>query len=157
MKINVLELRQGENVLEFLESPASLDLAGLSATFTSDIPVNLRLHRQENEIVVWASAGGTVSEECSRCLSVVERKFSVEFEIFCDKIGAQKGDVDGKDKGSETFIVFHDGRTLELGPCVREAIVLSLPIKPLCKELHSENRIKLFSKKKELQYIGRIQ
>lgn len=33
----------------------------------------------------------------------------------------------------------------------------STKIKPLCKELHSESRIKLFSNKKELQYIGRIQ
>jgi uncharacterized protein len=134
MKINVLELSQGESVLEFREEPASLDLTGLPAQFTSEIPVSLRLHRRENEIVIWASASGTVAEECSRCLNTVERKFSVEFELFCDKIGAH-GDREGEEKGSETFIVFHDGRSLELAPFVREAIVLSLSLKPLCDEV----------------------
>jgi len=134
MKISVQEVPQGESVLELRETPAGLELTGLSAQFTSEVPVNLRLHRRENEIVIWGSASGTVSEECSRCLNAVERKFSVEFEIFCDKIGARTGEREGEEKGGETFVVFHDGRTLELGPCVREALVLSLPIKPLCSE-----------------------
>jgi uncharacterized protein len=134
MKINVSEIPQGDSTLEFVEAPASLDLGGLSAEFTSDIPVSLRIHRRENEIVILGTVTGTVSEECSRCLEAVERKFSVEFEVFCDKIGARGGERQGEEKGSETFVVLHDGKTLELGPCVREAVVLSLPIKPLCSE-----------------------
>jgi len=95
--------------------------------------VGLAFVERENEILIWAATSGIISEECSRCLGTFEHKFSVEFEIFCDKIGSRTRE-EGAARESETFVVFHDGRTLELAPCVREAIVLSLPIKPLCNE-----------------------
>ncbi|UCF77743.1 MAG: DUF177 domain-containing protein [Candidatus Eiseniibacteriota bacterium] len=134
MKISVPELQEGDNFLQFRETPSSLELTGLSVEFATDIPVSLRLQRRKDEILVWASASATVTEECSRCLKAVERKFDVEFEAFCDKIGARSEKGEAGQEGGETFVAFHDGTTLELGPCVREAIVLSLPMKPLCSD-----------------------
>jgi uncharacterized protein len=134
MKVNVLELREGENFLEFRETSASLGLGSLSSAFESEIPVSLRLHKHENEIVVWGRASLTATEECSRCLETFGRKFDVQFEAFCDKISALKAEEGLADAESETFVVSHDGRILNLGPCLLEAIVLSLPIKPLCRE-----------------------
>jgi len=134
MKVNIPELREGENFLEFREASASLDMGSLSSAFKSEILVKLKLHKRENEIVVWGSASLEVTEECSRCLETFDRKFDVQFEAFCDKIGTHKGEEESKEAEGETFNVSHDGKLLELGPCLREAIVLSLPIKPLCKE-----------------------
>jgi len=133
MKINLQELRDGESILEFTESLASLDMSSESASFTSDIPVRLKIYKHDNEIIVWGSATVEVTEECSRCLATFDRKFVVQFEVFSDKMGAQKGKEEREAEG-ETFSVPHDGKSLELGPCVREAILLSLPIRPLCRE-----------------------
>lgn len=44
----------------------------------------------------------------------------------------------------------------EEADCVGLKFKRSARIKPICKVLHKENRIKLFSKEKELRYIGRI-
>jgi uncharacterized protein len=134
MKVKVLELREGENLLELRETSASLDMGFLSNAFKSEIPVKLWLHKRENEIVVRGTASLVVTEECSRCLESFDHKFDVQFEAFCDKIGARKGDEEAREAEGETFTVSHDGKILELGPCLREAIVLSLPIRPLCKE-----------------------
>ena len=134
MKINVLELREGENSLEFSETSSSLDMGALLSALKSEIPVKLRFHKRENEIVVLGTASVTVTEECSRCLDQYDRKFDVQFEAYCDKIGSHIGEEKAREAEGETFVVYHDGRILDLGPCVREAIVLSLPIKSLCKE-----------------------
>lgn len=134
MKIDVLALREGDNSLEFRESAAGLDLSGVPAEFKSDILVSLRLHKKDDEIIIWAKASGVVREECSRCLVGHERKFSVEFEVFCDKMGAHKKEARPDEGEGETYILHHDGKTLELGPVVREAIVLSMPIQPLCRD-----------------------
>jgi len=134
MKINVLGLREGENSLEFCETSSTLDMGSLSGALRSEIPVRLRLHKRENEIVVLGTATVTVTEECSRCLEHYDRKFDVQFEAYCDKIGSHIGEEKAREAEGETFVVYHDGRILDLGPILREAIVLSLPIKSLCKE-----------------------
>ncbi|MFH0778979.1 MAG: DUF177 domain-containing protein [Candidatus Eisenbacteria bacterium] len=134
MRIDVPSLREGENSLEFVESPQSLELGAEAAEFGPDIKVRLRLQRHNNEIVVWGNASGSLSEECSRCLGRGERKFDVEFEIFCDKIGARRDERPEDDRGTDTFLAHHDGRVLDIAPCVREALMLSLPMKPLCSE-----------------------
>ncbi|MCX5800388.1 MAG: DUF177 domain-containing protein [Candidatus Eisenbacteria bacterium] len=134
MKVNVLELREGENFLEFRETVASLDMGSLSTALSSEVLVKLKLHKHENEIIVWGTSSLTVTEECSRCLESFDREFDVQFEAFCDKIGTRKGEERSGEVEGETFTVYHDGKILDLRPCLREAIVLSLPIKPLCKE-----------------------
>jgi uncharacterized protein len=134
MKISVLELGEGENFLESQETPESLEMGSLSSAFKSEIRIKLWLHRHENEIVVRGTASFTVTEECSRCLESYDRKFDVQFEVFCDKIGARREEQGAREAEGETFTAFHDGKVLELGPCLREAIVLAFPIKPLCKE-----------------------
>ncbi len=134
MKIDVPALREGENSLEFRESPASLGLRDVLCEFTSDVLVSLELHKRSNEIIILGKASGTVSEECSRCLRRSDRKFSVEFEIFCDKIGVQKhGPLPDEEEG-ETYVAHHDGKILDVGPVVREAVLLSSPMKALCRE-----------------------
>ena len=134
MRISVLELREGENFLEFRETPESLEMGSLASAFKSEIPVRLWLHMHEKEIVVRGTASLTVTEECSRCLESYDRKFDVQFEVFCDKIGARREEQEAREAEGETFTTFHDGKILDLGPCLREAIVLAIPIKPLCEE-----------------------
>jgi uncharacterized protein len=134
MKIDVLALKEGENRLELRESATGLDLRGAAGELESDVLVTLTLHKRDNEIVILGKASGTVSEECSRCLRRSDRKFSVEFEVFCDKIGAHKGKPRSEDEDGETYVAHHDGKVLELGPVVREAIMLSSPMKALCRE-----------------------
>ena len=134
MKVDVLALKEGENSLELRESASGLGLRDALSELKSDVIVTLTLHKRGNEIVVLGKASGTVSEECSRCLRPDDRKFSVEFEVFCDKIGARKGKPRSDEEDGETYVAHHDGKVLDLGPVVREAVVLSSPMKALCRE-----------------------
>ncbi len=136
MRIDIASLHEGENKLELTESPSGLDLGEVAAEVKSGISVSLRLHKREDEVIVWGTASGTMAEECSRCLRPSDRKFRVEFEAFCDRIGVYDKQKKAKtrEEEGETFVIHHDGKTLDLGPVLREAIVLSLPIRVLCRD-----------------------
>ena len=59
---------------------------------------------------------------CRRCLDPIEGDLEVEVrELFVDRA------VEG-----ETYPIDHD--TIELVPLIREAVLLSLPLAPLCRE-----------------------
>ena len=134
MKIDVQTLKEGENSLELRESASGLGLRDVPCEFKSDVLVNLTLHKRNDEIVLLGRASGVVSEECSRCLKRSDRKFSVEFEVFCDKIGARKRKPQPDEEAGETYVAHHDGKVLDIGSVVREAVMLSMPMKALCRE-----------------------
>jgi len=134
MKIDVLTLKEGESSLELRESVSGFGLRDVAGEFKSDILVNLTLHRRNDEIVILGKASGVVSEECSRCLRRGDRKFAVEFEVFCDKIGAHKNRPLPDEEAGETYVAHHDGKVLDIGPVVREAVLLSSSMKALCRE-----------------------
>jgi DUF177 domain-containing protein len=134
MKIDVLALKEGENSLHLRESPSGLDLRDTACEFKSDIEVDLTLHKRNDEIVILGRAGGVVSEECSRCLKRGDRKFAVEFEVFCDRIGVHKHTPRPDEEAGETYFAHHDGKVLDIGPVLREAVMLSMPMKALCRE-----------------------
>jgi uncharacterized protein len=99
------------------------ELATSTATIVADAPVlvDLVLESQGGSI----TAAGTLevhwAGECRRCLEAVEGVTEAEVrEVF------EPHPVEG-----ETYPL--DGETIDLGPMVRDAAVLALPLAPLCR------------------------
>jgi uncharacterized protein len=65
--------------------------------------------------------------ECARCLK--EFDSSVDLDV-CELFLAPDADVDVEDKESYRIA----GSDLDLEPMLRDAVTLSLPLNPLCKE-----------------------
>jgi uncharacterized protein len=64
--------------------------------------------------------------ECRRCLGDVAGDLEVDVrEVFTDATSEDAGDPD--------LLTFR-GTEIDLGPVVREAVLLALPIAPLCRE-----------------------
>ena len=115
--------RPGQTRHEELE--AVLDgLEVLGSHVPEGAPVTLDLELQSvNEAIV---AKGTVSApwtgECRRCLTTVDAVLTADvMEIFEDEL------VEG-----ETSKLDHD--RIDLEPMAREAVLLELPLAPLCKD-----------------------
>ena len=71
--------------------------------------------------------------ECVRCLREFDLPLDVPLEIYAERSGrTSRQEQDQLER--DAFMLFHDGRRLDLREAVREALLLELPITPRCRE-----------------------
>ena len=108
-------------------APADLGIDVLGVAQGSDIDLTLRLESVMDGVLVTGTARAAVAGECVRCLDPLERELEAELqELFAYPEVEQAGDDD------ELFRL--DGVLLDLEPVLRDAVVLALPLKPLCRD-----------------------
>ncbi len=124
---DVKELRHEDfKVYETLVPGEALELAFDDAQFIRPIACTVQLHRQENDnFYVTADVSSAISVQCRRCLKTFEVEAATELGIlFC--LGEEPKDADFSDER------YYDGDTLDLSEEVRQALVIEVPIWPLC-------------------------
>jgi uncharacterized protein len=134
VEIDLRELPEGASELGLELTGASLALAASDAELEGPLHVHLRLDRRADEIWIRGKASGRARQECSRCLAEYGQNLDLEFDVFCAKVQnpnvVSHKAVDEDDGG----IHVHDGRVLSIDGEIREAVILGLPMKPLCRE-----------------------
>ena len=91
----------------------------------ADIDLDLRLESVMEGVLVSGTATAPLSGECGRCLESVDDTLTVDLqELFAY--------ADGNDEDEETSRM--EGDLLDLEPVLRDAVVLALPLTPLCTE-----------------------
>ena len=83
------------------------------------------------------SVRGTVSSrahlECVRCLKEFELLVEAPLVVYAERSGStSRAEEEALER--DDFMLFHDGRRLDLRESVREALLLELPIAPHCRE-----------------------
>ena len=138
MQIDLFQLPEGSTRLDMDLEPGSVGITTEDATLEGPLGLNLVL------LVNLAGAAWlswirgkihlVVREECSRCLADYSETLDLDFDVFCAKVQnpnvVSPRAVDEEDGG----VHFHDGRVLSIDEEIREAVILGLPMKPLCKE-----------------------
>jgi uncharacterized protein len=79
----------------------------------------------------------TVHPECGRCLEHYSAPVSQDLDLFYLPRAAERPQDEEEqiDLGDHEVVVgYYDGDRLDLGEVVREQIILSLPLKRLCRE-----------------------
>ena len=114
-------------------APAELSLALVAVPEGSEIELDLRLEAVMEGVLVTGTALVTVSGECSRCLEQLSFDQEVDLqELYeypdTDSRGRVVADTDGDDELPKL-----EGDYLDLEPTLRDAVVLALPVKPLCQ------------------------
>lgn len=93
-----------------------------------DVALDLRFEAVSEGVLVTGSAVAPLTGECARCLdpltSTVEVSFQELYRYLPDP-GEDEND------GEERFL---DGDLLDLEPAFRDAVVLALPLSPLCRD-----------------------
>jgi uncharacterized protein len=109
-----------------LESSDIIDFIGCKVTLDVDF--------HTGEIVARSKAESVLKLECARCLEPFEHKM-VHNLAFVIKL-ARKGELNGPEAESsdDFFVVSDSAEEFDLTPIVRERILISLPLKPLCDE-----------------------
>jgi uncharacterized protein len=107
-----------------VSAPADLGSGLVAVPEGEPIALEVQLEEVSEGVLVTASAAAPLAGECARCLDEFTSSVQVRFvELFTAR--AQESDDDG-------YLL--DGDLLDLEPALRDALVLELPLSPLCAD-----------------------
>ncbi|GAA0992688.1 DUF177 domain-containing protein [Acrocarpospora macrocephala] len=107
-----------------LPAPVDLAVGMIGVPKDAEVEVDLRLESVMEGVLVTGTAGAPLSGECSRCLDPLTSEIEVEFqELFF---------YSAEDAREDDSLL--DGELLDLEPTFRDAVVLALPLSPVCRE-----------------------
>lgn len=110
-----------------LNAPEQFGLDMIGVPEGAPLVLNVRLESVTEGVLATGTVTGEVAGECGRCLNDFTDALDVEFvELFAyrDSVTEETTDPDE--------IPRLEGDQLDLEPVVRDAVVLSLPLTPLC-------------------------
>lgn len=125
LRVGITELRRRPGTQR--DVTISTDLAALAITTArvpsgAEVAVDAVLEAVEGGITVGGSVVAPWEGECRRCLDLVTGTLDVELhEVF------EHNPTDG-----ETYPI--EGEDVDLEPVVRDAVLLNLPLAPLCRD-----------------------
>lgn len=133
-QIDLRTLPEGLSRLELEATGEGVGLEPADLVLQGPVRVRLDLDRRGEEIWIRGHLQGHSPQQCSRCLADFVMTLELDFEVFCAKVQGSSAmgprALDEEDGG----VHFHDGRVLSIDAEIREALLLSLPMRPLCRE-----------------------
>lgn len=131
MKLKLRQLQDGRHQFDIsLAEPVSdlLDFSPVQGSLTI-LKSGVTLH-------VSGSLGYTARQHCSLCLKGFESEGQAEIDLFYRP--QTREDINGVKelelKPDELDMVLYQGQEVDLWPQLREALLLALPAKPVCRE-----------------------
>jgi uncharacterized protein len=110
-----------------------LGIGVLSVAKESEVEFDLRLESVMEGVLVSGTALVTVTGECSRCLEPLSYDLEVDLqELFEYPETDSRGREMDDEFGDEDIPKVKDD-LIDLEPLLRDAVVLALPLQPLCK------------------------
>ncbi|CAM5395082.1 DUF177 domain-containing protein [Streptomyces atroolivaceus] len=122
------------------EAPKDLGIDGvIGVPENAPVALDLRLESVMEGVLVTGTARATAEGECVRCLEPLTLEVEADFqEMFSypdadDRNRSRTADpVDDAEDDEDRFFLEDDSFDLE--PVLRDAVVLALPLQPVCKE-----------------------
>ncbi len=105
-------------------APADLGIAVIGVPEGADLELDLRLEAVVEGVLVSGTARGALRGECARCLEAVDDEVVADVQELFVHPGEHVGEDERRLQGD----------LLDLEPTVRDAVVLALPLSPVCRE-----------------------
>lgn len=115
-----------------IEAPAS-EVGLPEAEWRGLVRGKLRVERSGDRVSVRGDVSSVAQLECVRCLRAFEFEVATPFTLFADRRGNASA-AEEEHLERDDYMLFHDGRRLDLRESVRETLLLELPITPHCRE-----------------------
>jgi uncharacterized protein len=109
-------------------APADLGVEMVGVPEGTDIELDLRLEAVMEGVLVSGTARSPLSGECARCLEPLTSSIEVELQelyVYSDTRSGESAEDDERRL---------EGDFINLEPVVRDAMVLALPLSPLCQD-----------------------
>jgi uncharacterized protein len=91
------------------------------------------VERAGERVSLRGSVRSRVHVECVRCLKEVDVQLEAPVVLYAERTGTTSRDEQDQLERDD-YMLFHDGRRLDLRETVRELLLLELPIAPVCRE-----------------------
>ncbi len=109
-----------------VQALAGFDVDVMSVPVGTGIELEIRLESVIEGVLVSGSARSAAAGECVRCLDALERELEVSFQELYVHAGVDAPPDD------ETLVL--EGDLIDLEPVLRDAVVLALPLQPVCRD-----------------------
>jgi uncharacterized protein len=122
-----------------VDAPKDLGIRGvIGVPQGAPVALDLRLESVMEGVLVTGTAGATAEGECVRCLEPLRQEIEADFqELFsypdADDRGRASADP-GDDAGDDEDRYFVEDDLIDLEPVLRDAVVLALPMQPVCQD-----------------------
>jgi uncharacterized protein len=110
-------------------APDGLGLELIGVPTGADLTLSLRLESVSEGVLVSGTVTGPIEGECGRCLRPISDTLDVDIqELYAYKNSTTDETADEDEVGRM------QGDLIDLEPALRDAVVLTLPTNPLCRE-----------------------
>ncbi|MET7525040.1 DUF177 domain-containing protein [Streptomyces sp. NPDC005248] len=122
-----------------VDAPRDLGIDGvIGVPEGAPVELDLRLESVMEGVLVTGTARASVEGECVRCLEPLRQEVAADFqEMFsypdADDRGRVKAEPADDAEDDEDRLFIEDG-LFDLEPVLRDAVVLALPMQPVCRE-----------------------
>ncbi|MGW3912056.1 YceD family protein [Streptomyces sp. NPDC005070] len=122
-----------------IDAPVDLGIQGvIGVPEGAPLELELRLESVMEGVLVTGTARASVKGECVRCLEPLEQVLEADFqEMFsypdADDRGRPKAEPVDDAEDDEDTLFLEDG-LFDLEPVLRDAVVLALPMQPVCQD-----------------------
>jgi uncharacterized protein len=114
-------------------APADLAVAMVAVPEGSEVELDIRLEAVSEGVLVTGTALVTVVGECSRCLEPLRFDREVDLQELYEYPDTDARGRTIEDADDEDELPKIEGDYLDLEPTLRDAVVLALPLQPLCQ------------------------
>jgi uncharacterized protein len=131
MKILLSEIPQGHSVIDRRESADGLDITDWVRPKT-DVHVVLDADRRGQQFTLRGRAELEVEYSCARCLEEFGAALAAPVFVLADR----RGSDDPRDEEAleqQGAVLYHEGVEIDLGPPIRDALILEVPQVALCR------------------------
>ena len=143
MEVNIGEIkdiRGGEIRFRFVEDWAELDLDGQSLHWVSPVVFNGRVTAAGEVFLVRGTAAADIETSCARCLSPVRVSIKADVDERFRMVSHGSSTNSASDQDDEDDDWYQEdvqefrGLTIHLDDVVLENLLVSMPVKVLCRE-----------------------
>jgi len=119
-----------------LPAPAGLGIEVIGVPEGSAVELDLRLESVVEGVLVTGTVEAELKGECVRCLEPIEQELETDFqELYYypeadNRFGGSSTEADDEDEEASRL----EGDLFDLEPVLRDAVVLALPLQPVCQD-----------------------
>ena len=118
-------------------APDDLRLELIGVPTGADVPLEVRFEAVSEGVLVTGTAIAPLAGECARCLAPLTSSVTVGFQelyLYAESRHDKHDKHDDQEEQDAGELYHLDGDLLDLEPAFRDAVVLALPMSPLCRE-----------------------
>jgi uncharacterized protein len=131
--LNLKEVRYGKTDFQIKSTSEELELENIEYPLSSTITTHIKIYKNRNNYEMKLDSDFSLKLTCSRCLNEFEKQFQ-ETAIFYLKEGVESFSKDYEFSEEDAYTIFFTEDQIDVAPLIREQVLLSIPLKPLCSD-----------------------